>query len=165
MRVTGSNAQFSPNLSSKTTSPSPGPSTSSCPGLDTSRYGLVPVSRCPPSPPENASLELQQLVNTTVTVIVKEGRDPFSSLPPSEQQVLSKAQFVKYEDVPLAVRQALNLTGVQGVEGLLYLSSFGHYQIKASSAEALNDVITAISQLGDTVDAIARNGYTSTAGA
>lgn len=63
------------------------------------------------------------------------------------------------------MRQALNLTGVQGVEGLLYLSSFGHYQIKASSAEALNDIITAISQLGDTVDAIVRNGYTSTAGA
>lgn len=42
----------------------------------------------------------------------------------------------------------VHLTSVQGVEGLLYLSSFGHYQIKASSAEALNDIITASSQLG-----------------
>lgn len=43
---------------------------------------------------------------------------------------------------------ALCISPVQGVEGLLYLSSFGYYQIKASSAEALNDIITAISQLG-----------------
>jgi hypothetical protein len=32
------------------------------------------------------------------------------------------------------------------VEGILYLSSFGQYQIRATSPEALNDIIIAISQ-------------------
>lgn len=35
---------------------------------------------------------------------------------------------------------------VEGVESILYLSSFGYYQITATSPEALTDIIIAVSQ-------------------
>lgn len=41
------------------------------------------------------TLELQLLVNTTITVIFQIGSDPYSSLSPSEQQVRPALQTVE----------------------------------------------------------------------